>query len=134
MRPLSPVLGILEISSSALINNRCVFYFQSHFDNTSSERNIFTLSNTAFKPPSTSPLACANMAANGHTGQIPVIDISGSQPESQVAKELVDAAATYGFVYVKNEGNDIPIKDIDHTFELARESHRDAVGSLLMRG
>ena len=60
------------------------------------------------------------MTTNGHTGQIPVIDISGSQPESEVAEELVDAAATYGFVYVKNEGKDIPIKDIDRTFELVR--------------
>jgi len=60
------------------------------------------------------------MTTNGHTGQIPVIDISGSQPESEVAKELVDAAATYGFVYVKNEGKDISVKDIDRTFELVR--------------
>lgn len=54
------------------------------------------------------------------TAQIPVIDVSGSQPEAEVAKALVDAAATYGFVYVKNEGKDIPVAVIDRMFELVR--------------
>jgi isopenicillin N synthase-like dioxygenase len=52
------------------------------------------------------------------TGQIPVIDLSGSLPESQVATELVDAAATYGFVYIKNQGKDIPVEVIDGIFDL----------------
>jgi isopenicillin N synthase-like dioxygenase len=55
---------------------------------------------------------------NGKTGQIPVIDLSGSCPEDQVAKELVDAAATYGFVYIKNQGKDIPVEVIDCIFDL----------------
>lgn len=56
---------------------------------------------------------------NGHTGQIPVIDISGSTtPEAEVAKQLVDAAATYGFVYIRNQGKDIPVEAIDNTFSL----------------
>jgi len=54
------------------------------------------------------------------TGEIPVIDISGS-PEAGVAKKLVNAAATYGFVYVKSEGKDIPIEAIDHVFQLVGE-------------
>jgi isopenicillin N synthase-like dioxygenase len=54
------------------------------------------------------------------TAQIPVIDVSGSQPEAEVAKALVDAAATYGFVYVKNDGKDIPVAVIDRMFELVR--------------
>lgn len=54
------------------------------------------------------------------TAQIPVIDVSGSQPEAEVAKALVDAAATYGFVYVKNEGKDISVAVIDRMFELVR--------------
>jgi len=59
---------------------------------------------------------------NGATGaQIPVIDISGDAPESEVAKALVDAAATYGFVYIKNQGKDIPVEAIDRTFELSRK-------------
>jgi isopenicillin N synthase-like dioxygenase len=55
-------------------------------------------------------------ATNGKTGQIPVIDLSGS--EETVAKELVDAAATYGFVYIKSLGNDIPVEAIDSIFAL----------------
>lgn len=55
-------------------------------------------------------------AVNGRAGQIPVIDLSG--PETEVAKQLVDAAATYGFVYVKSQGKDIPIEDIDNIFAL----------------
>jgi isopenicillin N synthase-like dioxygenase len=58
------------------------------------------------------------VTTNGRTGQIPVIDLSGSLPEAQVAKELVDAAATYGFVYVKNQGKDIPVEVIDGIFDL----------------
>lgn len=58
-----------------------------------------------------------NMAAtNGTTDQIPVIGLSG--PEGTVAKELVHAAATYGFVYIKNMGKDIPLESIDGTFAL----------------
>jgi isopenicillin N synthase-like dioxygenase len=53
---------------------------------------------------------------NGASGQIPVIDLSGPEPE--VAKQLVDAAASYGFVYVRNLGKDIPVEDIDSTFAL----------------
>jgi isopenicillin N synthase-like dioxygenase len=57
-------------------------------------------------------------STNGHTGQIPVIDLSGSLPESQIARDLVVAAATYGFVYVKNQGKDIPAEVIDGIFDL----------------
>jgi isopenicillin N synthase-like dioxygenase len=55
-------------------------------------------------------------APNGQSGQIPVIDLSG--PEQTVAKELVDAAATYGFVYIKSLGQDIPVEAIDSIFAL----------------
>ena len=51
------------------------------------------------------------------TDLIPVIDISGSTSEAEVAKQLVDAATTYGFVYLRNEGKDIPIEAIDSLFE-----------------
>lgn len=49
---------------------------------------------------------------------IPIIDVSSSLPDSQVAEALVNAAAAYGFVYVKSEGKDIPIESINRTFEL----------------
>jgi hypothetical protein len=55
---------------------------------------------------------------NTDAGQIPVINLSGSLHESQVAKELVDAAATYGFVYIKNQGKDIPVDVVDGIFDL----------------
>ena len=54
------------------------------------------------------------------TDQIPIIDISGPLPQSEVARQLVDAAATYGFVYVKNQGKDIPVEVIDSIFDLVR--------------
>ncbi|KAH8801550.1 oxidoreductase-like protein [Xylogone sp. PMI_703] len=56
----------------------------------------------------------------GNHGRIPVIDISGSAPEEEVAKDLVEAAATYGFVYIKNEGRDIPAEAISNIFELSK--------------
>lgn len=56
------------------------------------------------------------VSTNGHTGQIPVIDLSG--PENDVAQQLVDAAATYGFVYVRSLGKDIPVAAIDNMFAL----------------
>ncbi|KAB8296695.1 hypothetical protein EYC80_002115 [Monilinia laxa] len=54
-------------------------------------------------------------------GRIPVIDISGSIPEDEVAKQLVDAAATFGFVYIRNLGKDIPVNAVDRTFELSKK-------------
>jgi isopenicillin N synthase-like dioxygenase len=62
------------------------------------------------------------MSQISETAQIPVIDISGGLPEAEVGRALVDAAATYGFVYVRNEGKDIPVAAIDRMFELVRPS------------
>ena len=45
-----------------------------------------------------------------------MIDLSGH--EETVAKALVDAAATSGFVYIRSLGKDIPIDAIDNTFAL----------------
>jgi isopenicillin N synthase-like dioxygenase len=55
---------------------------------------------------------------NDMTVDIPIIDISGSIPEVEVAKKLVEAAAIYGFVYIKNEGKDIPVQVIEDAFSL----------------
>lgn len=52
--------------------------------------------------------------ANSNADLIPVIDLSG--PEAEVAKQLTDAAETYGFVYVRSLGKDIPIEAIDNIF------------------
>lgn len=54
--------------------------------------------------------------------KIPVIDISaaGEEAQAKVAKELVDAAVEHGFVYIKNEGADIPVESVENAFELVR--------------
>jgi isopenicillin N synthase-like dioxygenase len=61
------------------------------------------------------------MYPNKNSSPIPVIDISGSLPETEIAKQLVDAAAAFGFVYVKSEGKDIPIEAIDSIFQLVKQ-------------
>lgn len=47
---------------------------------------------------------------------IPVIDIASGRPEAEVARELVDAAVEFGFIYVKCGGMDV--KAIERAFEL----------------
>ncbi|KAI1501096.1 2OG-Fe(II) oxygenase superfamily protein [Biscogniauxia marginata] len=52
---------------------------------------------------------------------IPIIDISAEgTDQAQVAKELVDAAAEYGFVYVRNTGQDIPAEQVEKAFTVSR--------------
>jgi len=48
--------------------------------------------------------------------EIPVIDISN--PSKECAKELVQAAATHGFIFIKLQGSGIPIHEIDEMFAL----------------
>lgn len=50
--------------------------------------------------------------------QIPVVDINGPDSQQSIADQLVNAATVHGFVYIKNLGKDILIKDIDHAFDL----------------
>lgn len=47
---------------------------------------------------------------------IPVIDISN--PTAETAKEVLDAASTHGFLFIKNDGATIPPKDIADMFAL----------------
>jgi isopenicillin N synthase-like dioxygenase len=51
---------------------------------------------------------------------IPVIDLSSSTSNSKqdVAKQLVEAAATHGFVFIKNLGHDISVSDSDRAFDI----------------
>ncbi|KAF1948693.1 Clavaminate synthase-like protein [Byssothecium circinans] len=49
---------------------------------------------------------------------IPVIDISSPSPE--VSKQVLDAASSHGFLFIKNDGITIPAKDISDMFELSR--------------
>jgi hypothetical protein len=48
--------------------------------------------------------------------EIPVIDISDPTPE--VAQQVLHAASTHGFLFIKNDGVTIPPADIDEMFGL----------------
>jgi isopenicillin N synthase-like dioxygenase len=50
--------------------------------------------------------------------QIPIIDISDPGEEDRIASELVDAARTHGFVYIKNQGRGVPVEAIEEAFNL----------------
>jgi hypothetical protein len=69
------------------------------------------------------------MTAEEHqTFQLPVIDISS--PSQQVADDIVSAAATYGFVFVKSSGLDVTPFSVIKTFEAvgnACHDHRASV-------
>jgi isopenicillin N synthase-like dioxygenase len=57
------------------------------------------------------------MAATEQTpSAIPVIDISDLS--QQVAQQVLEAASTHGFLYIKNDGVTIPPQDIDDMFKL----------------
>ncbi|KAG6008053.1 hypothetical protein E4U21_005066 [Claviceps maximensis] len=51
--------------------------------------------------------------------EIPLIDLSGDP--STVANQLVDAAAEHGFIYIRNQGHDIPPASIDEAFALGKK-------------
>ncbi|KAK5662955.1 hypothetical protein OQA88_6367 [Cercophora sp. LCS_1] len=54
--------------------------------------------------------------------KIPVIDISSNgENETQIAKDLVEAAVEHGFIYIRNTGKDIPLEAVDGAFALARK-------------
>jgi isopenicillin N synthase-like dioxygenase len=50
------------------------------------------------------------------SADIPVIDISGDQTE--VARQLVQAAEDHGFIYIRNLGRDIAPAAVDEAFDL----------------
>ncbi|KAF2189043.1 Clavaminate synthase-like protein [Zopfia rhizophila CBS 207.26] len=57
--------------------------------------------------------------SEGNDAGIPVIDISSPSPE--VAQQVLHAASTFGFLFIKNDGITIPPTDIDDMFELSRK-------------
>jgi hypothetical protein len=57
------------------------------------------------------------MATGQNAANIPVIDLSAPS----AAAEILEAASTYGFVYVKNNELGIPSQDIHNMFELVDE-------------
>ena len=48
--------------------------------------------------------------------ELPVIDVTSTDRDT--AKRLIDAVATHGFVYLKNNHDEIPSKDLDEMFAL----------------
>lgn len=50
---------------------------------------------------------------------IPVIDISSRNP--QAPQQLLEAASTYGFVYVENDEAGLSPQDIAHAFDLSKD-------------
>ena len=54
--------------------------------------------------------------ANGDTVQLPVIDISNPTPD--VGRQMIDAAAKYGFLYIDTKGTDFTQEVVDRQFEL----------------
>lgn len=57
--------------------------------------------------------------SNGSSLQIPVIDLSQAS-EAEIADQLVDAVARYGFVFIKGEGTDFTKQIVNDTFALVR--------------
>ena len=66
------------------------------------------------------------MAASAN---IPIINLSGEQ--TQVAKQLVDAAAEHGFIYIRNLGDDIPASSVDEAFSLVRRLQNRLISLLI---
>ncbi|KAF2633078.1 Clavaminate synthase-like protein [Macroventuria anomochaeta] len=50
---------------------------------------------------------------------IPVIDIS--KPSDEVARQVLEAASTHGFLFIQNDGVTIPPKDINDMFKLSEK-------------
>ena len=53
------------------------------------------------------------------TLQIPVIDVSSSNPDA--ASQLLSSAATFGFVFIENNDAGIPPQDITKLFDVSKE-------------
>ena len=62
------------------------------------------------------PVASINGNGQGHLPQLPIIDISKSDRDTQA--KLIDAAATYGFVYIKSTGLEFSREIMDQIFDL----------------
>ncbi|GAP84187.2 putative clavaminate synthase-like protein [Rosellinia necatrix] len=60
-----------------------------------------------------------------NAASIPIIDISRSEEDqTRIAEELVKAAAEYGFIYVRNGGQDITIAQVEQAFDISRTLFR----------
>lgn len=73
-------------------------------------------------------------SANGHASlsHVPIIDIS--KPDKDTPAKLVDAAATYGFVYIKSVGLELTREIVDHVFALVCLLYFPSACHQLIRG
>jgi hypothetical protein len=80
---------------------------------------------SSFSPPlSVTSILCSSPLYNSFKmaqteskdAGIPVIDISNPSPE--IAEEVLHAASTHGFLFIKNNGITLTQKDIDTMFDL----------------
>ena len=62
--------------------------------------------------------------ADSGTGSLPVIDLSKAPQEA--ANEILEAASTHGFLFIRNNGV-IPSGDIDAMFKLVRWLRDDMI-------
>ena len=58
------------------------------------------------------------MRSNTSSLKIPVIDIVDAVENPNTAKQLIDAVARYGFVYIRGEGTGFTKPILDKVFEL----------------
>jgi isopenicillin N synthase-like dioxygenase len=65
------------------------------------------------------PETSATMAST-EVIQLPVLDLNNANVET--GKELVEAVKNYGFVFIKNNHNEIPVRDIEDMFQLVQAS------------
>ena len=50
---------------------------------------------------------------------IPLIDLNVEGGDDVgTARDLVEAAVEYGFIYIRNTGNDIPVAAVENAFHL----------------
>lgn len=61
--------------------------------------------------------------------ELPVLELKHSfPPDPQIAKDLINSVARYGFVYVKNNSGQIPPRDINAMFNLSERLFKSPDG------
>lgn len=67
-------------------------------------------------------------AATSSAAVIPVIDVAS--PTTEVAKKLLEAASTHGFVFVSNYRDILPPEHVRAVFELVFQNMHSRSGAL----
>lgn len=69
--------------------------------------------------PTLNPITMPLTDSPSADANIPIIDISNPSPE--VAQQVLSAASTHGFLFIKNDGVTIPPSDIADMFALVMD-------------